>query len=378
MTEFKLLATAAAGIESLVNRELKDLGYQTQTENGRVRFQGDIKAIAQTNLWLRTADRVKIIVGEFNAKTFDGLFEQTKALAWEELLPIDANFPVSGRSSHHSQLHNVPSIQAITKKAIVERLSMVYHRRTRLTESGSKYPIEVAIDKDHVLLTLDTTGDSLFKRGYRQAKGAAPMKENLAAALVMLAHWFPDNPFVDPVCGSGTIPIEAALIGHNIAPGINRHFMMEQWLNLTPAELLDEVRDEADAQADYDVELDITGYDIDQSMVAIAQENARAAGLSQDITFKQLALKDWRTDKLNGVIVANPPYGERLCDQANVRELYQQMGQLYRPMTTWSKYILTADLEFEKFYGAPATKKRKLYNGALRTDLFQYWGKKQR
>lgn len=378
MTEFKLLATAAAGIEALVNRELKDLGYQTQTENGRVRFQGDIKAIAQTNLWLRTADRVKIIVGEFDAKTFDDLFEQTKALAWEELLPIDANFPVSGRSSHHSQLHKVPSIQAITKKAIVERLSMVYHRRTRLTETGSKYPIEVAIDKDRVLLTLDTTGDSLFKRGYRQAKGAAPMKENLAAALVMLAHWFPDNPFVDPVCGSGTIPIEAALIGHNIAPGINRHFMMEQWLNLTPAELLDEVRDEADAQADYDIELDITGYDIDQSMVAIAQQNARAAGLSQDITFKQLALKDWRTDKLNGVIVANPPYGERLSDQANVRELYRQMGQLYRPMTTWSKYILTADLEFEKFYGAPATKKRKLYNGALRTDLFQYWGKKQR
>ena len=378
MTEFKLLATAAAGIEALVNRELKDLGYQTQTENGRVRFQGDIKAIARTNLWLRTADRVKIIVGEFDAKTFDDLFEQTKALAWEELLPIDANFPVSGRSSHHSQLHNVPSIQAITKKAIVERLSMVYHRRTRLTESGSKYPIEVAIDKDHVILTLDTTGDSLFKRGYRQAKGAAPMKENLAAALVMLAHWFPDNPFVDPVCGSGTIPIEAALIGHNIAPGINRHFKMEQWLNLTPAELLDEVRDEADAQAHYDVELDITGYDIDQSMVAIAQQNARAAGLSQDITFKQLALKDWRTEKLNGVIVANPPYGERLSDQANVRELYRQMGQLYRPMTTWSKYILTADLEFEKFYGAPATKKRKLYNGALRTDLFQYWGKKQR
>lgn len=378
MTEYKLLATAAAGIEALVNRELKDLGYQTQTENGRVRFQGDIKAIAQTNLWLRTADRVKIIVGEFDAKTFDDLFEQTKALSWEELLPIDANFPVSGRSSHHSQLHNVPSIQAITKKAIVERLSMVYHRRTRLTETGSKYPIEVAIDKDHVLLTIDTTGDSLFKRGYRQAKGAAPMKENLAAALVMLAHWFPDNPFVDPVCGSGTIPIEAALIGHNIAPGINRHFMMEQWLNLTPAELLDEVRDEADAQADYDIELDITGYDIDQSMVAIAQQNARAAGLSQDITFKQLALKDWRTDKLNGVIVANPPYGERLSDQANVRELYRQMGQLYRPMITWSKYILTADLEFEKFYGAPATKKRKLYNGALRTDLFQYWGKKQR
>ena len=377
MQKYQLMATAAAGIEALVGKELRRLGYDTQVENGRVRYQGDMKDILTTNLWLRTADRVKIIVGEFTARTFDELFEQTKALPWESFLPVDAEFPVEGRS-HHSQLHNVPSVQAIVKKAIVQRLSEVYHRRTRLPETGALYPLEVAINKDQVMLTLDTTGDSLFKRGYRRNKGGAPLKENMAAALVLLAHWFTDNPFVDPVCGSGTIPIEAALIGHNIAPGINRSFACEQWTNLTPAGLSDEVRDEADAQADYDVELDIHGYDIDQNMIDIAQENCRAAGLTHDIAFKQLAVKDWHTDKINGVIVANPPYGERLSDHEAVHELYRQMGDIYRPMTTWSKYILTADLEFEKYYGAPATKRRKLYNGALRTDLFQYWGKKKR
>lgn len=372
-----MIATAAAGIEALVGKELRALGYETQVENGRVRFEGDLRDIMVANLWLRTADRVKIIVGEFDATDFDSLFEQTKALPWEDLLPIDAAFPVEGKS-HRSQLHNVPSVQAIVKKAIVDRLSTIYHRRTRLSETGATYPLEVAINKDHVLLTLDTTGPSLFKRGYRKGKGGAPLKENMAAALVMLAHWFPDNPFVDPVCGSGTIPIEAALIGHNIAPGINRDFQCERWINLMPENLSDDVRDEADAKADYDIELDIHGYDIDQNMIDIAQRNCQAAGLTHDITFKQLAVKDWHTDKLNGVIVANPPYGERLSDQESVRELYRQMGEIYRPMTTWSKYILTADLEFETYYGQKATKRRKLYNGALRTDLFQYWGKKQR
>jgi putative N6-adenine-specific DNA methylase len=377
LQKYQLMATAAAGIEALVGKELRQLGYEAKVENGRVRFTGDMRDILTTNLWLRTADRIKIIVGEFPARTFDELFENTTALPWEEFLPVDAEFPVEGRS-HHSQLHNVPSVQAIVKKAIVQRLSRVYHRRTRLPETGNLYPLEVVINKDQVMLTLDTTGESLFKRGYRKNKGGAPLKENMAAALVMLAHWFPDNPFVDPVCGSGTIPIEAALLGHNIAPGINRAFACEQWVNLMPAGLSDDVRDEADDKADYDVKLDIHGYDIDQNMVEIAEENCRAAGLTHDITFKQLALKDWRTDKYNGVIVANPPYGERLSDHAAVHELYRQMGELYRPLTTWSKYILTADLEFEKYYGAKATKRRKLYNGALRTDLFQFWGHKDR
>lgn len=377
MQKYQLIATAAAGVEALVGKELRELGYQTQVENGRVRFEGTMSDVLRTNLWLRIADRVKIVVGEFDARNFDELFEQTKSLAWEDLLPLDANFPVEGKS-HHSQLHHVPTVQAMVKKAIVERLSQVYHRRTRLPVTGATYPLEVAIAKDHVLLTLDTSGSSLFKRGYRQAKGGAPLKENLAAALVSLAHWFPDNPFVDPVCGSGTIPIEAALIGYNIAPGLNREFAAERWVNLVPAGLSDDLRDAALDAANYDVELDITGYDIDGQMIEIAKANARAAGLSQAITFKQLAVKDWHTDKLNGVLVANPPYGERLSDLASVRELYRQMGQLYRAMPTWSKYILTADLEFETYYGAPATKRRKLYNGALRTDLFQYWGKKQR
>lgn len=377
MQKYQLMATAAAGIEALVGKEFRQLGYEAKVENGLVRFTGDMRDILTTNLWLRTADRIKIIVGEFPARTFDELFENTTALPWEEFLPVDAEFPVEGRS-HHSQLHNVPSVQAIVKKAIVQRLSRVYHRRTRLPETGNLYPLEVVINKDQVMLTLDTTGESLFKRGYRKNKGGAPLKENMAAALVMLAHWFPDNPFVDPVCGSGTIPIEAALLGHNIAPGINRAFACEQWVNLMPAGLSDDVRDEADDKADYDVKLDIHGYDIDQNMVEIAEENCRAAGLTHDITFKQLALNDWRTDKYNGVIVANPPYGERLSDHAAVHELYRQMGELYRPLTTWSKYILTADLEFEKYYGAKATKRRKLYNGALRTDLFQFWGHKDR
>lgn len=376
MTEYSLMATAAAGIEALVGRELRDLGYQTQVENGRVRFHGNIEDILTTNLWLRTADRIKIIVGEFKAVTFDELFEQTKALPWDQILPIDAQFPVEGRS-HNSQLHSVPNAQAITKKAIVSKLSEVYHRRTRLPETGALFPLEVIINKDQVMLTLDTTGDSLFKRGYRKAKGGAPLKENMAAALVLLAHWFTDNPFVDPVCGSGTIPIEAALIGRNIAPGFNRDFICETWPS-TPAGLADKVRAKADEKADYDTPLDITGYDIDQNMIDIATANASEAGLSADITFKQLALKDWHTDKINGVLIANPPYGERLSDQESVRELYRQMGTVYRPMKTWSKYILTSDLEFEKSYGERATKKRKLYNGSLRTDYFQYWGHKER
>lgn len=376
MEKFNLMATAAAGIETLVNKELKDLGYETQGENGRIRFQGTIKDIINTNLWLRTADRVKIIVGEFNAVTFDELFEGVKALPWDELLPIDAEFPVEGRS-RNSQLHNVPSAQAITKKAIVEKMNSVYHRRTDLPETGALYPLEVMINKDHVIITLDTTGSSLFKRGYRIDKGGAPLKENMAAALVLLAHWFSDNPFVDPVCGSGTIPIEAALIGRNIAPGFNRNFVCEAW-SLTPEGLSDELRAEADEKADYDTPLQIFGYDIDPRMIEIAKANAQEAGLAADIHFETMAAKDWQTDLINGVLVANPPYGERLGDEESVRQLYSEMGDLYRPMKTWSKYILTSDLEFEDFYGARATKKRKLYNGSLRTDLFQYWGKKER
>lgn len=375
MKKYNLIATAAAGIEAIVGNELRHLGYEVQVENGRVRFQGTIEDVLETNLWLRTADRVKIVVGEFYARSFEELFEQTKALPWDEFLPLDANFPVAGKSQK-STLHNVPSVQAIVKKAIVTKLSQVYHRTTRLPETGAVYPLEVAINKDRVLLTLDTSGSSLFKRGYRVAKGGAPLKENMAAALVLLAHWYPEKPFVDPVCGSGTLPIEAALIGHNIAPGFNRDFACESFAWVDP-KLAQMVRDKADSQANYDIELDIWGYDIDGKMIEIAKQNALEAGLAASVNFKQMALKDFKTTKGYGVIVANPPYGERLSDQASVRQLYKQMGQVYQPLTTWSKYILTSDLEFETYYGQKASKRRKLYNGSLRTDLFQYWGKRK-
>lgn len=373
---FKLIATCAAGIESIVGNELKHLGYKVNVENGRVRFDGDVADIAKTNLWLRTADRIKIVVGEFTAKTFEELFQGVEGLNWEDFLPLDAEFPVAGKSQK-STLHNVPSVQAITKKAIVTKMSTVYHRRTKLPETGALYPIEVAINKDKVLITLDTTGSSLFKRGYRVNKGGAPLKENMAAALVLLARWYPEMPFVDPVCGSGTIPIEAALIGCNIAPGLKRNFAFEDW-DWVDKDIIKQAREQAQAAIKKDIDLDISGYDIDGSIIEIAKENAVQAGVQDIVNFKQMAVKDFKTDKINGVIVANPPYGERLSDKEHVHQLYQQMGKLYQPLTSWSKYILTSDLQFEQFYGTKATKRRKLYNGSLRTDFFQYWGKKIR
>lgn len=373
---FKLIATCAAGMESIVGNELKHLGYKVNVENGRVRFDGDVADIAKTNLWLRTADRIKIVVGEFTAKTFEELFQGVEGLNWEDFLPLDAEFPVAGKSQK-STLHNVPSVQAITKKAIVTKMSTVYHRRTKLPETGALYPIEVAINKDKVLITLDTTGSSLFKRGYRVNKGGAPLKENMAAALVLLARWYPEMPFVDPVCGSGTIPIEAALIGCNIAPGLKRNFAFENW-DWVDKDIIKQAREQAQAAIKKDIDLDISGYDIDGSMIEIAKENAVQAGVQDIVNFKQMAVKDFKTDKINGVIVANPPYGERLSDKEHVHQLYQQMGKLYQPLTSWSKYILTSDLQFEQFYGTKATKRRKLYNGSLRTDFFQYWGKKIR
>lgn len=374
--KFNLIATCAAGIESLVGKELRKLDYDVSVENGRARFSGTVNDIIRTNLWLRTADRIKIVVGEFDAITFDELFEKTKALNWDKLLPMDANFPVEGKS-HNSKLHSVPDAQAIVKKAIVNKLSDTYHRHTRLPETGAKFPLEVAINKDHVMITLDTSGSSLFKRGYRVAKGPAPLKENLAAALVMLTNWYPDMPLLDPFTGSGTIAIEAAMIGRNIAPGFNREFICEQWPWIDN-DMVQSERDAADSLADYDIELDILATDIDGSMIDIAKQNAQEIGLSEDIKFKQLAVADFKTDKINGVVIGNPPYGQRLSDQVKVQKLYKEMGKVFNPLTSWSKYFLTSDLEFEKFYGDKATKKRKLYNGAIRTDYFQYWGKKIR
>ena len=370
---YQLVATMAAGLESVTTKELKALGIQTRTENGKVYFEGDDKTIALTNVWLRSADRIKIVVGQFKALTFDALFEGVKALPWDHYLPLDAAFPVEGRAVR-SQLHSEPDVQAITKKASVEKMSAVYHRTTRLPETGATYPLEVSILKDIATLTLDTTGSSLFKRGYRIAKGEAPLKENFAAALIMLTNWHPDMPFVDPTTGSGTIAIEAALIGHNIAPGLQRQFTFENF-GFFDQPVLQTVKDEAMDQTDFDRELDIQASDINGDMIEMAKLNAQQAGLLHSIQFKQLAVKDFSTTKENGVIVANPPYGKRLNDQAMVRQLYAEMGQAFAPLTTWSKYILTSDMGFEKAYGSKATKRRKLYNGTIRTDLFQYWGK---
>lgn len=372
MKTFRLVATCAAGIEALVGKELKDMGYTCQVENGRVLFEGTIEDIARTNLWLRTADRIKIILGTFKAKTFEELFQQVKAIPWENLLPMDAQFPVSGKSIK-STLHHVPSCQAITKKAIVNRLSDYYRRQSKLPETGATYPIEVALLKDDVTITLDTTGSSLFKRGYRSEKGGAPLKENMAAALVKLTTWFPDRPLYDPTCGSGTILIEAALIALNMAPGLKREFVCENW-RLFQNDVWKNAREHAEKQIKTDITLDILGTDIDGSMIEIAKKNAEKAGVSDYITFKQMQLSDFKTTKEFGILISNPPYGDRLLDEDTVHRIYKQMGQTYASMPTWSKYILTSDLTFEEHYGQQATKKRKLYNGALRTDYFQYWG----
>lgn len=371
----ELIATCAAGIEGILGNEMKHLGYSANVENGRVRFQGDFNDVIKTNLWLRTADRIKIVLATFTAKTFDDLFENIKSIAWEDWLSLDAAFPVNAKSQK-SQLHNVPSIQSISKKAIVERMNQIYHRRTKFPETGAVYPVEIVINKNKVMVLLDTTGSSLFKRGYRLDKGGAPLKENMAAAIVLLSHWYPEYPFVDPTCGSGTIPIEAAMFARNIAPGLKRSFVFENWQQVDSKQV-EVARKAARDQIKNGDNLDIAGYDIDGRMINIATVNAKAAGVLSNIKFKQLALKDFKTDKMNGVIVANPPYGQRLSDKETVHQIYRQMGDVYRPLTTWSKYILTSDLNFEKYYGQKASKKRKLYNGSLRTDLYQFWGKKK-
>ncbi|RCW17749.1 RNA methyltransferase [Streptococcus gallolyticus] len=374
---FNLVATAAAGLEAVVGREIRDLGIDCQVENGKVRFQGDVRTIATTNLWLRAADRIKIVVGEFPTRTFEDLFQGVYKLDWENYLPLGAKFPISKAKCVKSKLHNEPSVQAISKKAIVKKLQKVYHRpeSVPLQESGAEFRIEVSILKDKATVMIDTTGASLFKRGYRVEKGGAPIKENMAAAIIELSNWYPDKPFIDPTCGSGTFCIEAAMIGMNIAPGFNRDFAFEEW-NWVDDDLVQQVRDEAEEKANYDIELDISGFDIDGRMIDIAKKNAEEAGLADVIKLKQMRLQDLKTDKINGVIVSNPPYGERLLDDKAVDILYNEMGQTFAPLKTWSKFILTSDEQFEQKYGSQADKKRKLYNGTLRVDLYQFYGER--
>lgn len=371
------MATAAAGLEAVVGREIRDLGIDCQVENGKVRFQGNVRTIITTNLWLRAADRVKIVVGEFPARTFEELFQGVYKLDWENYLPLGAKFPISKAKCVKSKLHNEPSVQAISKKAVVKKLQKVYHRPdgVPLQENGAEFRIEVSILKDKATVMIDTTGASLFKRGYRVEKGGAPIKENMAAAIIELSNWYPDKPFIDPTCGSGTFCIEAAMIGMNIAPGFNRDFAFEEW-NWVDADLVQKVRDEAEEKVNYDIELDISGFDIDGRMIEIAKKNAEEAGLGDVIKLKQMRLQDLKTDKINGVIISNPPYGERLLDDKAVDILYNEMGQTFAPLKTWSKFILTSDEQFERKYGTQADKKRKLYNGTLRVDLYQFYGER--
>jgi putative N6-adenine-specific DNA methylase len=375
MGKYQIIATAAMGLEALVAKEVRALGYECQVENGKVTFEGDELAIARSNLWLRTADRIKVKVGEFKAFTFDELFEKTKKLPWEKYLPEDAEFPVIGKSVK-SKLFSISDCQAIVKKAIVEKLKSHYKRSSWFEETGALYRIEVALLKDIATITIDTSGTGLHKRGYRAEQGVAPLKETLAAALVMLTNWNPERPFWDPFCGSGTIPIEAALIGQNIAPGFNREFVSESW-GWMPANVWEQARNEAEDLAKYDQSLDIIGTDIDHRMVKIAQDNAFEAGFGDVIQFKQMRVQDLTTKKEYGVLVGNPPYGERLGEKNEVEHMYREMGKAFSSLDTWSIYILTSNEQFEEFYGKPATKKRKLFNGFIRTDLYQYWGKKQ-
>ncbi|MGG0668174.1 THUMP domain-containing class I SAM-dependent RNA methyltransferase [Sporosarcina koreensis] len=375
MTNYKLVATSAMGLESIVADEVKELGFQTQTENGKIYFEGDETAIAKTNMWLRVADRVRIIVGEFTATTFDELFEQTKSLPWEQYLPVDAKFPVAGKSVK-STLYSTPDCQAIVKKAIVERLKTAYNRVGFLDETGPLFKLEVSILKDKVTLTIDSSGAGLHKRGYRVGQGDAPLKETMAAALVKLTRWNPDRPFVDPFCGSGTIAIEAAMIGQQIAPGYNRDFSSEEWPWIDQA-IWDRVREEAEDIAKYDQPLDITGFDVDPKMIKIAQQNAVEAGFMDLIKFEQRDVKNLTVEGLNGVLVGNPPYGERLGEIEEAEELAQVIGHIMDKYPSWSVYMLSSLENFETMYGKKATKKRKLFNGFIRTDFYQYWGQRK-
>jgi len=374
MQTVKLVATSAMGLESVVANEVKQLGYEVEVENGKVIFDAPISAIPRCNLWLRTADRVKIIVGKFKAETFDELFEGTKALNWENYISEDGQFPVSGKSIK-SRLFSVPDCQAIVKKSIAERLKLKYGMASNMPETGALYKVEVALLKDIVTLTLDTSGVGLHKRGYRTGQGEAPLKETLAAALIMLTNWKPDYPFIDPFCGSGTIPIEAALIGQNIAPGFNREFASEGW-SFIKEKFWNEALTEAEDLANYDQKLDITGSDISHELITISSENAIEAGLADLITWKQMQVSDLSIKRNNGYIVSNPPYGERMNDQEEVKKMYKDLGQVMNQQPTWSVYVITAFAAFEKQYGEKATKKRKLFNGFIETNYYQYFGRK--
>jgi len=372
MSKLELIATATFGLEAIVAQEVKDLGYkQVTVENGKVTFAADESAICRSNLWLRTADRVRLKVGEFEAVTFDELFEKTKALPWPDLLPENASFPVDGKSVQ-STLFSISDCQALVKKAVVESMK----KRCGIEwfkEDGPLYRIEISMLKDIATLTIDTSGAGLHKRGYRVAGSEAPLKETLAAALVLIARWQPDIALIDPLCGSGTIPIEAALIGQNIAPGMNRTFVSEQWPNI-PREHWREARKETHDRADYNRELDLAGTDINSDLIEIARKNAVEAGVDELIHFQAKPLAELSSRKKYGKVICNPPYGERLSSLKEVEDLYKEMGRLFKKLDSWSFYILTASENFESLFGKKASKRRKLYHGNIKVHYYQYFG----
>lgn len=375
MDKIELIATSSFGLEAVVAREVKNLGYEdVLVENARVTFKADLSAICRVNLWLRSADRVQVKMGEFSATTFTELFDRTRALPWADWLPGDANFPVQGKSIK-SGLFSVPDCQAIVKKAVVESMKERYHKNW-FEETGPRFNIEVALLKDIATLTLDTSGAGLHKRGYRKLSATAPLKETLAAALIDLSRWHPDRLFLDPFCGSGTLPIEAALIAMNQAPGLKREFAAEKW-PLIPERLWQEARIEANDLIKRDLPLKIRGSDINPEVLSLARYHARQAGVEDKIHFQQMALDQVQTKEKYGFMVCNPPYGQRLEDIRTVERLYREMGGIFRKnFETWSFYVITQHKEFERLLGRIADKKRKLYNGRIECQYYQIYGPK--
>jgi putative N6-adenine-specific DNA methylase len=375
MAKLELIATAPFGLEAEVAREIKQLGYEdVMVENGSVTFFGDEAAVCRTNLWLRVADRVVIKMGQFKATTFEELFQGVKAISWGDWLPVNATFPVNGKSIK-SQLSSVPACQSIVKKAIVEKMKES-HKTNWFEETGPTYTIEVSLLKDFATITLDTTGVGLHKRGYRKLTAKAPLKETLAAALLQISRWREHRPLLDPFCGSGTIPIEAAMIGRNIAPGLKREFDAMRWPTMSQR-LWDKAKEEAKDLIRRDEKLDIYGSDRDAEVLSLAEYHARQAGVSDGIKFRNLSLKEVKSSKEYGCVITNPPYGERLGDKEEVERLYQDMGtKLTRELgDTWSYFVITSNPNFEKlFRGKPADKRRKLFNGRLQVNYYQYFG----
>lgn len=376
MKNFELIAPCHFGLESVLKREIYDMGYEIiQVEDGRITFEGDAEAICRGNIFLRTTERVLLKVGRFHATTFEELFQGIKALPWEDYIPADGKFWVTKASSIKSKLFSPSDIQSIVKKAMVERMKQEYDMDW-FPEDGASYPVRVFLMKDEVTVTIDTTGESLHKRGYRTMTSKAPLKETLAAALILLTPWKADRILVDPFCGSGTFPIEAAMIAANIAPGMKRHFLAETWDNLIPKELWQECFMEAEEMVNTDITVDIQGYDIDGDVIKAARENAKRAGVEELIHFQQRPVKELHHPKKYGFVITNPPYGERLEEKEALPALYKEIGMAYQNLDAWSLYMITSYEDAEKYIGRKADKNRKIYNGMLKTYFYQFLGPK--